>query len=101
MKFNAVEALIAQHGYTLKTIRNSSGIAQDIFTKTYERISDVLWYGPMRFEMTVEVHLSADRETLRVYYFDGRRPIKAKTHLNDKHAYNAVRDTLAYHSYEI
>ena len=101
MKFNAVDALINRHGYTLKTVRNSSGIAHDFLTKTYERVSDVAWHGPMRSEMTVEVHLSADHESLRVYYYDGRRPIKVKTHLNDKHAYNAIRDSLAHHSYEI
>ena len=101
MKFNAVEALIHQHGYTLKTVRSGSEIVHDFLTKTYERVSDVLWHGPMRSEMTVEVHLSADHETLRVYYYDGRRQIKSKVHMNDKRAYNAIRNTLAHYSYEM
>ena len=101
MKFNAVDALINQHGYTLKTVRNSSGIAHDVLTKTYERVSDVLWYGPMRSEMTVKIRISSDCESLRVCYYAGYKFFKVKSHLNDKRAYNAIRDTLANHGFEI
>lgn len=101
MKFNAVEALINQHGYTLKDVRVGSEIVHEYLTKTYEKTEDVVWHGPTRFEMTVEVLLSRDRETLRVNYFAGSTHLKKKTHLNDKRAYNAIRDTLANHGYQI
>lgn len=101
MKFDAIAALTSQHGFELKSEKYGPDPARITLTKGYEKTEDVAWHGPMRFAMTVRVLVGRDGETLHVSYYAGDRRIKEKTHLNDKRAYNAIRETLANNGFEI
>ena len=58
----------------------------DIISKRYQGL-----YSPIK----VEAIFSQDHSVVTFkYYNGGKREFKNKTHLNEKRAYNALRDTL-------
>lgn len=97
-KFDLYEALKANGFYE---IHDEFG---DVLRKDYEREDDVLWYGKMKFNFIARVRFNDDHSIAQVAYYDSDIPARAfkeKTHLNEKRAYNAIRNTVKNHGFEL
>lgn len=93
--FNLAEEL-KKAGYTESI--NTWGSKE--LTKKYSDVVDVLWYGKQERQMTVTVVFNNDETSCRANYYDGgKSPFKVKTHLNEKRALNAIRQTVENHEY--
>ena len=58
--------------------------------------------GVYDLRLNVDVVFNRDHSVATVQYFDGgRSPFKTKVHLNEKRAFNAIRQTVANHGFEI
>ena len=66
-------------------------------TKSYNRTDD---YG-YTTHFTVQIYFSQDMSTLVADYYDGHTQIKHKVHLNEKRAFNAIKQTAANHGFEL
>lgn len=53
-----------------------------------------------RRDMEVRAIFTDDYSAVRVVYKDGKHICKAKTHLNDRRAYNAIRQTVQNNGFE-
>lgn len=90
-KYDLYEALKAEGFYE---VHDEWG---DLLRKDYEKQVEVLWYGTQTSYFTVRVRFSADHGTVQASYYDDKicaRAFKVKTHLNEKRAYNAIKQTV-------
>ena len=83
MKYDLYEVL-EQAGYA-----KQENITFDILEKVYQGISSTF---------KVMAIFNHEHSVVTVHYFHGgsKRAFKVKTHLNEKRAYNAIKDTLRY-----
>lgn len=74
-----------------------------MLTKTYEKEVDVAWYGKMKTTYRVEVLFNADQTVANVCYFKeiAPHPVKVKSHLNEKRAFNAISETIKNAGFEM
>ena len=89
-RYDLYEALKAEGFYEVK---DEFG---DVLRKDYEKQTEVLWYGIQTSYFIVRVRFNADHSVAQVSYYDDKIPARAfktKTHLNEKRAYNAIKQT--------
>lgn len=86
MKYD-LYAVLEQAGYT-----KQEHILFDILEKKYQGLYNTI---------KVRAYFSQDHRTVTFHYFNGgcKRAFKVKTHLNEKRAYNALRDTIKNSTY--
>ena len=99
-KFDLYNAL-QENGFQVEDPENINCLVR----KDFESEVEVLWYGKTKTTMAVEVWFNEDRTVCRAYYYldqPERRfsPFKVKTHLTDKKAFNAIKQTIENKSYE-
>ena len=76
----------------------------DVLRKDYQKIIDVAWVGKRTKHFVVRVKFNSDHTVATAYYYQNSVPVsafKVKTHLNEKRALNAIRDTLRNNEFEI
>lgn len=95
-KFDVYEAL-KNEGFA-ETV-NEFGCTE--LTRKFEKEIEVAWHGTMTKVFEIVVEFNPDRSVLRAYYYSGGScdPFKAKTHLNEKRAYNAIHMTAKYNDF--
>ena len=74
-----------------------------VLRKDYEKEIDVLWYGKMKSYFIVRARFNDDHSVVQVAYYDNSVPARAfknKTHLNEKRAFNAIKQTVKNHDFE-
>lgn len=97
-KFNLYQEL-QNHGFRAE---NDNCLVRDDFESEVE----VAWYGKTKTTMAVEIWFNEDKTSCRAYYYldqsQGRRfrPYKVKTHLSEKRAFNAIKQTVENKGYE-
>lgn len=75
---------------------------QDSLTKEWSRKEGNPLQGNWVYHFKCEVVFNADHTTVTAYYWDGGiSPFKAKIHLNEKRAFNAIKQTIKNHEFEI
>lgn len=85
MKYD-LYAVLTEAGYT-----KQEHIAFDILEKEYQGL-----YNTVK----VMAYFNPSHEVVTFHYFNGhKRPFKVKTHLSEKRAYNALRDTIKNSTY--
>lgn len=75
----------------------------DVLRKDYEKEVDVLWHGKMKFNFIVRVRFNDSHSVAQVSYYKSSIPansFKNKTHLNEKRALNAIRQTVENNGFE-
>ena len=86
-----------------KTLINS-GFTQEqenVFTRTYSHMVQVLWHGEMESTFKVTVELTAHGAIIATYEKNGS-VIKRKIHsFGMARTLNAIKDTLHYHGYSL
>lgn len=74
----------------------------DCLSKKYERETEVLWYGKHTFRFQISARFNSDHSVVTVFYYDGNNtPFKTKTHMNEKRALNAIRETAKNNMFEL
>jgi len=95
-KFDLYQELTAQ-GFAEQ--ENPFGI---MLVKSYEKEVEVAWHGKMKSTYRVEVLFNQDKTVATVSYFKtSMRADKVKGHLNEKRAFNAIRDTIKNAGFEM
>lgn len=95
--FNLYEELKANGFYE---VRDEWG---DVLRKDYEKEVDVLWYGKQKSYFIVRVRFNGDHSVAQASYYHNSVPANAfknKTHLNEKRALNAIRQTVENNGFE-
>lgn len=99
MKFNLYEAL-QNNGFTVDPYNDGDNgyMVRDDFENEVE----VAWYGKQKSTLEIGVQFNESRTVCTVYYYkDGfKRAFKVKTHLTDKRAFNAIRETVKNNGFE-
>ena len=98
-KFNLIEALEA-NGFQ----RNPFG-EEDmglVLVKDYSKEVEVAWFGMQKSTISVEVYFNPEMTVCKAFYYQqgSRRAFKEKTHLADKRAFNAIKNTVEYKGFE-
>lgn len=90
--FNLYDEL-KNNGFNTETKDEFGGT---ILTRDFEKEVEVVWYGKQTSRYKVQVRFSADMRTVQASYYKGSfgAPDKTKTHLNDRRALNAIRQTI-------
>ena len=89
-KFDTFEALKA-NGFN----EEKGAFGSIILRKEYSKEVEVAWQGTWTSRLTVELQFNPEKSVIGAAYYDGgRSPFKTKTHLNDKRAYNAIKQTV-------
>ena len=76
----------------------------DVLRKDYEKEIEVAWYGKQKSNFLVRVRFNASHSVAQVAYYHNTvpvRPFKEKTHLNEKRALNAIRQTVENNGFEL
>lgn len=75
----------------------------EVLTKEYEQEIGNPLQGVWTQVMWVDVQFSPDHTVCTAYYCEGRHSnaFKVKTHMNDKRAFNAIRQTVANNGFEL
>lgn len=75
----------------------------DCLIKKYERETEVLWHGKQIVRFEISARFNPDHSVVTVFYYNGghHTPFKTKTHLNEKRALNAIRETAKNNSFEL
>lgn len=76
----------------------------DVLRKDYEKETEVVWHGTVTINYSVRAIFNKDHKVVTVNYYQGsvqRKPHKTKTHLNEKRALNAIRDTVKHNGFEL
>lgn len=68
----------------------------EVLTKQYEREAGNTLQGTWTKVVWVDVQFNAEHTTCTAYYHEGNHfnAFKAKTHLSDKRAFNAIKQTV-------
>lgn len=73
-----------------------------MLVKSYEKEVEVAWHGKMKSTYRVEALFNQDKTIATVSYFKGSmKADKVKTHLNEKRAFNAIRETIKNAGFEM
>lgn len=96
-KFDLVETLKA-HGFE----HTNSVYGCHVFTLELTRQTEVAFYGVSEFRLKVSVLFNPSMTSCQVSYYDGgKNPFKVKTHMADKHCWNAILTTVKNKRFEM
>ena len=90
---------LMNHGFEL--CKNRYGL--EVLSKKYEREAGNPLQGTWTYVMWVDVQFNPMHTTCTAYYHEGNHlnAFKAHTHLSDKRAFNAIRQTVANKGFEL
>ena len=86
-----------------KGFENQESMFGFTLTKSYEKEVEVAWHGKMKTTYKVQVVFNEEKTVATVSYFKGssKRADKVKNHMNEKRAFNAIRETIKNAGYEM
>lgn len=86
-----------------KGFENQESMFGFTLTKSYEKEVEVAWHGKMKTTYKVQVVFNEEKTVATVSYYKNNAPkaTKVKTHLNEKRAFNAIKETVKNAGYEM